>query len=79
MSRQPLQVIPGTVAEALDYAAAHHLAWASYRLVLTLEDLVPDGTYALVGTWRFRLPPAAVCARLAELGIQPASLPGATS
>lgn len=67
----PLHVIPGTVVEALDWAIGR--PWASYRLVLTLDDLTPGGEYTLVGTWAQRHNPDTLTARLADLGIQPAT------
>lgn len=72
MRHEPLQLIPGTVTEALALAAERHWPYASYRLVLVVDDLTAGGTYELVGTWAQRHDPAALRARLTELGIQPA-------
>lgn len=76
MSHHPVQVVPGTVTEALTLAAARHWTWSDYRLVLIPEDLKPDGDYILIGTWRQRLDPRALAARVTELGIRPAHTEG---
>jgi hypothetical protein len=68
-----LQVIAGTVTQALDWNAQHHRGWGSYRLILDLDDLLPGVPCVLVGTWAQRLNPDTLHARLAELGIQPAA------
>jgi hypothetical protein len=73
VSHHTLQLIAGTVTEALDWFATTH---QPYRLILVDEDLQPGGTYMLVGTWAARLNPAALHARLTELGIQPAHTSG---
>lgn len=72
MRHQPVQVVPGTVTEACDYAAAHHWGSADWRLILIPQDLKPDGDYILIGTWAQRLNPDTLAARIAELDIQPA-------
>lgn len=72
MRHQPVQLVPGTVTEACDFAAARNWGSANWRLVLVPEDLKPGGTYMLVGTWAQRLNPDALHARLDELGIRPA-------
>lgn len=73
MSHLPVQVVPGTVTEALNWYATTH---QPYRLILVVEDLRPGGTYMLIGTWAQRHNPAALHARLTELGIQPAHTSG---
>lgn len=76
MRHHPVQVVPGTITEACDYAAAQHWGTAAWRLALIPEDLKPDGDYILIGTWRQRLDPRALAARVTELGIRPAHTEG---
>lgn len=70
-----LQIVPGTITEACDYAATHHLARSYWRLILIPEDLQPGVPCVLIGTWALRLNPDTLNARLAELGIQPEPVP----
>lgn len=71
MLTEPVQVIPGSVTEALDYATANHWGRSHWRLVLVPEDLTPNGRYVCVGGWHNRLDPQVLAARLAELNVQP--------